>query len=51
MVNYTKEKDGVKMPHIHKQIVADPPAPIELITSHSELVWETVGGYDQRVMT
>lgn len=39
------------MPHIHKQIVSDPPAPVEVITSHSQNVWETIGGFDQRVMS
>ena len=51
VVSYAKEKDGIKMPHIHKQIVCDPPASPDFIISHTDMVWETIGGVDQRVMT
>ena len=46
VVNYTQQKDGVKMPHLHKQIIANPPAPVNLIRDNIDMVWETIGGYD-----
>ena len=39
------------MPHLDKQVIINPPAPIDLIRNNADQVWETIGGYDQRVLT
>ena len=48
---YTKEKDGIKVPYIYKQITCEPPAPADFIRSHTETIWETIGGCDKRVFS
>lgn len=50
LINFIKEKDGVSMPHFHKQIFCSPPAPVDTVRNNST-VWETIGGYDQKVLT
>jgi gamma-glutamyl-gamma-aminobutyrate hydrolase PuuD len=46
IINYSKERDGIRIPHLHKQIFCSPAAPIELLRNNSKDLWETVGGYD-----
>ena len=41
----------MSIPHLIKQIFSHPPASPQLIRYNSDKVWETVGGYDQKVLT
>lgn len=38
-----KEKDGVRMPHVVKEVTCDPPCDIETLKNYS-LLKESVGG-------
>ena len=45
-VTYVKERDGIRLPHVHKQIFCTPPAPLDLVMNHSTHITEVVGGVE-----
>ena len=46
-----KERDGVHLPFVQKQIICNPGAPLELVIEHAGTITETVAGQEQRVLT
>jgi len=50
VLDYLQERDGVKVPHVVKQIFCDPPAPIDIIQKNVKIK-ETLGNQDQDVLS
>jgi hypothetical protein len=46
----TKEKDGVKIPHVVKEIVCDPPCDIETLKNYIQFK-EQAGTEEQAIFT
>ena len=50
VLNFMKERDGVRLPHLVKQIECFPPCSIDLLLEHSTLK-ETINDEDQWILT
>jgi hypothetical protein len=44
MVSFVKEKEGIRMPHLLKQIFCSPPAQIQMIQQYANLTESMLNG-------
>ena len=45
-IKYTKEKDGVILPHVTKQLFCHPAAPVNFVREETDDITETIDGED-----
>ena len=50
MLQYVKERDGVRLPHIVKEVQCSPPGSLATMMDYST-VTETVNGFEQKILT
>ena len=50
VLQFVKERNGIRLPHLIKELYCSPPASIPTVLKYSTLV-ETINGIDKKILT
>ena len=50
LLQFVKERDGIRLPHLIKEVFCSPPASLSTVLDYATLL-ETVNGIDQKILT